>query len=211
MSGIVETIYFGGQNLACGPDTIAERAAFAESVERIADTSAVTDRPVPWDGCPDVIAKLSFALTWPTSKSADHRTFARLRANAAPFDVCLWKYAAAIFSGNGTLTEFILPWRLALKSLDVGSWPAPEAYIETEYATEVLVDGVALVETTDYVIGTPDDLGRTPITFTVAPADEIGNIEVYAVPLLLMRRIGDEAGYNREAGMTRTLTVEEVA
>ena len=211
MSGIIETIHLGGVNLALGPDSIAESAAFAESVERLADTSAVTDRPAPWDGCPDVIFKLSFSLTWPTSKSADHRTFARIRSRGLPFDVCLWKHAAATFSGNGVRTEFVLPWRLALKSLPVGDWPAPEAYIEAQYATEVIVDGVALTETTDYVIGVSDDLGRTLVTFTVAPSDAMENVEVYAVPLLLMRRLGDEVGYNRETGATRTLTVEEVA
>lgn len=211
MSGIAENIYFGGQNLAIGPDTIAEQAAFAESVERLADTSAVTDRPAPWDGCPDVIFKLFFALNWPSSHSSDHRLFARIRAKAAPFDVCLWKYASVLFSGNGIRTEFVLPWRLALKSLAVESWPAAEAYIEAQYATEVVVDGVVLTETTDYVVGVPDELGRTPVTFTVAPLDAMENIEVYAIPLLLMRRIGDEAGYKLEGGMTRTLTVEEVA
>lgn len=176
--GIRQRLYLAGFSLLRPAESISELVARAETVERMADSFPVVDRPyLPITNPPGVVVKYSWQMSFPRIGSPDYRAFARAEALPGFIDFCLWKPISEIFSGDGTSTVFSLLRRNALTEVPSGALPVNAATI---YAIKTYIGGTLATNPT---FGSPDSRGVTPVTFGSAPAAGSSNTEIHYVPL----------------------------
>lgn len=177
VAGVAYPVQVGGVTFAHPPSALDDPTLYQGVKQRVLSGRLLEDLPYAGDRMPDRVVKANLTLTWEDSIAAeDARAIAEITVLAGALDICVWKRAAAVWSGNGTDNTFRLPWRLALEDAD--DIPAGAA---DELPTEVRVDGVLL--TTGYTIGSPDEDGRPLLTIEAAPAAGEANVRIWAVPL----------------------------
>ena len=204
--GIRQTQYLAGFNMIRPAATIGEKPMRAETAERMADSFTVIDRPyLKLTNPPDVVIKYTWQLAFPRVGDVDYRTFARAEALPGFIDFCLWKPISEIFSGTGTDAVFTLLRRNALTQVPGGALPANAA---TLYAVKAYVGGTLVTTPT---FGSPDsEKGVTQITFASAPAAGSSNIEIFYVPLFLVRVEDTSRDYPEVHRETRAMTLVEI-
>lgn len=208
--GIRFPLYMGGYTLALNPATISETPMRAETVERMADTFSVIDRPfllTSPDVPPDVVQKFTWSLAWPSVNSADYNVFAEMESLPGFFDFCLWKSVFETFSGDGVSLTFRLQRRPASAYL---SAVAPAGVTWTPV---VKVGGAIIGSGISY--GAADSKGTVTATFsgsgpaTVPPA-VASNVRVSYTPCFLVRVVSPKRDMGIPFAESRTLTLEEI-
>jgi hypothetical protein len=202
--GLPESLYIAGRMIALNPQGYSPQWSPVEVANTLADTSELIERPITLSGAvylptADRLRKFSCSLSWSAVNENDIDTLEDVDAHAWPFDFTDWRRRTEEFSG----TAVLLSRRSALTHATVLPLGAT-----SNYPTEVWVDNVA---DTGYSLGTPDSLGRTPMTLSLTPSGNPGCIRVRYVPLYLVRVVGADSGYPKGNVESRVLHLKEVA
>lgn len=206
LPGLRERIYLNGVNLALHPSAVKPMRSYAETHERLADSTLSTERPTPYTSCEVRTRKFGYAISWESIAAADVNALEDFDAYPGPIDLCVWRPITERFIAAAAQTTFALGRRIALNTISAGLLPVNAA---TRYETDVTVNGTLKTYTTDYTWGTVTALGRTPLVFASGlSANDV--VLVRYVPLFYAQHIGTDPGFS-EHREPRTITFDEAS